>query len=61
MLNLGAKSLIKASKLIWRNKSVSIMSRDNDSSLSCLIVVLFGFFYTPHLREGMFSFAVCDH
>jgi hypothetical protein len=29
------KSLIKSSKLIWSNKSASIMSRDKDSSLYC--------------------------
>ena len=41
---LSAKSLIKSSKSIWRNMSVSIMSRDTDSSLSCLIIVLFWYF-----------------
>jgi hypothetical protein len=41
---LLTKSLIKSSKLIWGNKSASVMSRDEDSSLSCLIVVLFGYF-----------------
>jgi hypothetical protein len=40
-----AKSLFKSSKLIWRNKSASIISREKDSSLSCLIVVLFEFLY----------------
>ena len=31
----------KSSKLIWRNRSAAIMSRDMDSIPSCLIVVLF--------------------
>jgi hypothetical protein len=33
--SIVVKSLIKSSKLIWSNKSASIMNRDKDSSLYC--------------------------
>ena len=40
-----AKSLIVSLMLILCNKSASIISRDKESDISCLIVVRFGFLY----------------
>jgi hypothetical protein len=59
---LLAKSLIKSSKFIWRNKSASIMSRDKDSSLSCLIVVLFWLFirYIWENERSMLQFVTIN-